>query len=75
MESLAKSARNFSYITFHNNFKIPQIGFGTYELKNEDCYRSVLVALKSGYRHIDTASIYKNEEMVGKAIHEFLKEN
>lgn len=47
---------------------IPEIGFGTYLIKGEDCYNSVLTALKNGYRHIDTASFYGNEEVVGRAI-------
>lgn len=47
---------------------IPEIGYGTYLIKGEDCYNGVLTALKSGYRHIDTASFYGNEEEVGRAI-------
>ena len=50
------------------NQNIPCGGFGTYGLKGEIAYISVLNAIKNGYRHIDTASIYKNEEYVGKAI-------
>eukprot|EP00475_Leptophrys_vorax_P041743 TRINITY_DN78790_c0_g1_i1.p1 TRINITY_DN78790_c0_g1~~TRINITY_DN78790_c0_g1_i1.p1 ORF type:complete len:296 (-),score=79.27 TRINITY_DN78790_c0_g1_i1:42-929(-) len=44
-----------------------QIGFGTYRIV-EDCYNAVSNALKVGYRLIDTAEVYRNEEMVGKAI-------
>lgn len=47
---------------------IPEIGYGTYLEKGEDCYNGVLEALKAGYRHIDTAAFYGNEEEVGKAI-------
>lgn len=47
---------------------IPEIGYGTYLEKGEDCYNGVLEALKVGYRHIDTAAFYGNEEEVGKAI-------
>jgi diketogulonate reductase-like aldo/keto reductase len=48
---------------------IPYIGFGTYQLKKQDnIYNLVLNALLLGYRHIDTASIYKNESEIGKAI-------
>jgi diketogulonate reductase-like aldo/keto reductase len=46
--------------------EIPTIGFGTYQLS--DAYTSVLTALKLGYRHIDTATLYKNEAPVGQAI-------
>lgn len=48
--------------------QIPQLGFGTYRLKGEIAYDSTLTALKLGYRHIDTANLYKNEYQVGKAI-------
>lgn len=47
---------------------IPEIGYGTYLEKGLDCYNGVLEALKAGYRHIDTAAFYGNEEEVGKAI-------
>lgn len=46
---------------------IPLIGFGTYRLK-DSTYNSVKHAIKTGYRHIDTAPLYKNEERVGDAI-------
>ncbi|ODV75722.1 Aldo/keto reductase [Cyberlindnera jadinii NRRL Y-1542] len=55
-------------VTLNNGAKIPQLGFGTYLAENDDAYTSVLHALKSGYTHIDTASIYENEDQVGKAI-------
>ncbi|UOY09495.1 aldo/keto reductase [Methanonatronarchaeum sp. AMET6-2] len=48
--------------------EIPVIGFGTYKLKGEEAEKPVLDALKIGYRHIDTAEYYENEEYVGKAI-------
>lgn len=48
---------------------IPSIGLGTYRL-NGDTYNSVCHALKIGYTHIDTAPLYKNELIVGKAIKE-----
>lgn len=44
------------------------IGFGTYRLKGDVAYTSVLNALKNGYNHIDTANLYGNEDQVGKAI-------
>ncbi|MGX1196582.1 aldo/keto reductase [Parvibaculum sp. MBR-TMA-1.3b-4.2] len=51
-----------------NSAKIPAIGLGTYRLKGEDATRAVTHALEIGYRHIDTAQMYDNEEAVGKGI-------
>ncbi|WP_408095656.1 2,5-didehydrogluconate reductase DkgB [Peredibacter sp. HCB2-198] len=48
--------------------KMPQIGLGTFRLKGQDAYNSVKTGLEVGYRHIDTAQIYDNEEEVGKAL-------
>ena len=47
---------------------IPQIGFGTFQIPPEDTQRSVEEALEIGYRHIDTAAAYYNEEQVGDAL-------
>ena len=49
---------------------IPKISFGTYKLKTEECYETILSCIKLGYRSIDTASMYKNEAGIGKAIAE-----
>lgn len=55
--------------TLSNKVKIPKIGFGTWQVKEgEETFTSVLAALKNGYRHIDTAEGYQNEESVGRAI-------
>ena len=55
--------------TLNNGVSIPVLGFGTWKAENgEVAYQAVLEALKAGYRHIDTAAIYKNEESVGLAI-------
>lgn len=52
-----------------NGVKIPKIGFGTWQVPDgEIAYKSVAMALKNGYRHIDTAEAYKNEKSVGQAI-------
>lgn len=49
--------------------KIPVLGFGTWRIPNgEDTYNAVTNAIKLGYRHIDTAKVYKNEQSVGKAV-------
>lgn len=54
--------------TLSNGVKIPVVGFGTWQTPSGDvAYQAVLDALKAGYRHIDTAAAYGNEESVGKA--------
>ena len=57
--------------TLSNGVKIPCVGFGTYKTPDGDvCVTGVLTALEAGYRHIDTAEFYFNEEGVGKALAE-----
>lgn len=55
-------------LILNNGVAIPAIGLGTFRAKDAEAYEAVLHALKVGYRHIDTAAIYQNEEDVGKAI-------
>lgn len=50
------------------DLQIPQLGFGVYQSPPEIVDRSVLSALEAGYRHIDSAQWYFNEEEVGKAV-------
>lgn len=57
-----------NYVTLNNGVKMPIVGFGVYQIDKEDCERCVLDAIESGYRLIDTAQSYKNEEAVGRAI-------
>ncbi len=57
-----------NHIKLNNGVSIPQIGLGTFRAKEKEAYEATLHALKKGYRHIDTASIYGNEEEVGQAI-------
>lgn len=47
---------------------MPVVGFGTWPLRGEECRDAVLAALEAGYRHIDTAQSYANEDAVGLAI-------
>lgn len=55
--------------TLANGVKIPKVGFGTWQTPDGDvAYDAVSNALKAGYRHIDTAKVYGNEESVGRAI-------
>lgn len=51
-----------------NGADIPKLGFGTWQLEDEDAARGVATALKTGYRHIDTAQIYGNEAAVGEGL-------
>ena len=63
-----------STYTLANGNAIPCIGFGTWQSADGDeAYSAVLSALKNGYRHIDTAAAYENEESVGRAINDFLR--
>jgi len=56
------------YKTLRNGVKMPMIGYGVYQITKEECERCVLDALEVGYRSIDTAQSYFNEEEVGSAI-------
>lgn len=56
------------YKTLSNGVKMPMLGYGVYQVTKEECERCVLDALSVGYRHIDTAQSYFNEEEVGSAI-------
>lgn len=56
------------YKTLRNGVKMPVLGYGVYQVTKEECERCVLDALKVGYRSIDTAQSYFNEEEVGNAI-------
>lgn len=56
------------YVTLHNGLKMPILGYGVYQVTQEECERCVLDALEVGYRSIDTAQSYFNEEQVGSAI-------
>ena len=54
-------------LTF-DDVAVPRVGIGTWELQGEIAYGSVRAALDAGYRHVDTAAMYGNEEQVGRAI-------
>lgn len=56
------------YVTLSNGVKMPILGYGVYQVTQEECERCVLDALEVGYRSIDTAQSYFNEEQVGTAI-------
>ncbi|WP_295253765.1 aldo/keto reductase, partial [Veillonella sp.] len=61
---------NEKEVILNNGVKMPILGFGVYQIPKEDTKQAVLEALKVGYRHIDTAQSYFNEEEVGEAIAE-----
>lgn len=56
------------FVTLNNGVKMLQLGYGVYQVKNEECERCVLDAISVGYRAIDTAQSYGNEDAVGSAI-------
>ncbi len=57
------------HVTLNNDVEMPVLGFGVYQIRDpEQCEQVVLDALEAGYRLIDTAAIYLNEEAVGRAI-------
>lgn len=56
------------YVTLSNDVKMPILGYGVYQVTKDECERCVLDALEVGYRSIDTAQSYFNEEEVGSAI-------
>ena len=57
------------YVTLQNGVNMPILGYGVYQVTQDECERCVLDALEVGYRSIDTAQSYFNEEQVGSAIH------
>ena len=56
------------YVILNNGVKMPKLGYGVYQVTKDECERCVLDALKVGYRLIDTAQSYFNEEEVGSAM-------
>lgn len=57
------------YVTLSNGVKMPILGYGVYQVTPEECERCVSDALSVGYRSIDTAQAYFNEQNVGDAVH------
>ena len=62
------------YIELNNGIKMPKAGFGVYQIGKDECEECVLNAIKVGYRLIDTAQSYFNEEEVGNAIEKEINE-
>ncbi|MGW1721275.1 aldo/keto reductase, partial [Streptomyces sp. NPDC002156] len=55
-------------VTLNNGVQMPVLGFGVFQVPAEETERVVTDALAAGYRHLDTAAAYGNEEAVGKAV-------
>lgn len=58
------------YLTLNNGVQLPMVGFGTWDVRGEAGKNAILTALEMGYRLIDTAQMYDNENIVGKAVQE-----
>ncbi len=56
------------FITLNDGARIPQVGLGVWQTPNEEAAPAVKAALDAGYRHVDTAAVYENEEGVGEGI-------
>ncbi|MEV7866183.1 aldo/keto reductase [Streptomyces sp. NPDC088124] len=55
-------------LTLHNGIEMPQLGFGVWQVPDSEATQAVTTALEAGYRSIDTAAVYGNEEGTGKAL-------
>ncbi len=64
----------FMHISLNNAYTMPILGFGTYKLKGKEAYSAVRSALELGYRLIDTAHFYDNEQEVGAALRDAIAE-
>ncbi|HUH53296.1 MAG TPA: aldo/keto reductase [Microbacteriaceae bacterium] len=60
--------KNIPMIELNDGNKIPQLGLGTFLMSQDECEDAVLNAFETGYRHIDTATVYDNEKQVGLAL-------
>ena len=65
---MAFDQNDMMYAELSNGVKMPQLGYGVYQVTQDECERCVRDALEVGYRHIDTAQSYFNEEQVGAAV-------
>ena len=69
-EGMSQAEVNIPTVSLNDGSEMPVLGFGTWNLEGAECIRAVREAIEVGYRHIDTAAIYKNEEAVGQAVRE-----
>ncbi|XP_065167026.1 aldo-keto reductase family 1 member A1 isoform X2 [Atheta coriaria] len=57
---------------FYNGISTPSIGFGTWQAKDDELEQALNNALEAGYRHIDTATVYENEKVIGKVLKKWI---
>jgi len=67
-EASVSDTSSIPSVTLNNGLQIPQVGFGVFQVPNDETEAAVAHALEAGYRSIDTAAIYGNEEGTGRAI-------
>lgn len=68
IEDTKKGSDDMQFVTLNNGLSMPQLGFGTYQIPDEEVAGAVTTAFEVGYRSIDTAKVYGNERGVGEAI-------
>ena len=68
MTSTSEFASTSPLLTLNDGKTIPQLGFGVYKTPNDEVEAAIECAFEAGYRHIDTAKLYDNEEGVGRAV-------
>uniref|UniRef100_A0A5S6Q9K9 Aldo_ket_red domain-containing protein n=1 Tax=Trichuris muris TaxID=70415 RepID=A0A5S6Q9K9_TRIMR len=61
-----------NFLVLHNDVRMPSIGYGTYTMSGDELRTCLDTALQVGYRHIDTACIYNNEDIVGEVVSNWL---
>jgi 2,5-diketo-D-gluconate reductase A len=71
IEAQEKPVTTVPTVRLNNSVEIPQLGFGVFQIEPADTRTATLEALKTGYRHIDTAEMYGNEAEVAQAIRDF----
>jgi diketogulonate reductase-like aldo/keto reductase len=59
---------DMEFVTLNNGVRMPRLGFGVWRVPDDEAAAAVATALKAGYRSIDTAALYRNEEGVGRAL-------
>jgi diketogulonate reductase-like aldo/keto reductase len=68
-QSVSSSTSRVPEVRLRGDVKIPQLGFGVFQVPPQDTAEATTRALLAGYRHIDTAAAYRNEAAVGQAVH------
>ena len=63
------------YIQLNNEIRMPVIGLGTWKSETSEVYGAIRWALKLGYTHFDCASVYNNEEAIGQALADAMRED